>query len=152
MAKAKRKAIQKKGAVKKSVLQTKKAGDFWTHLAFALIVVSIIMLILGGVYSIWAKDKIAKEVKQAIDAELNKQAIDAGDISGMLAFVFAAFGVLWIIIALLMGMTLQIIEKTGERKYKILLLITSVAAMITGRLFDAGILSLIGSIIYLRRE
>ncbi len=146
MAKAKRKAIQKK-----EVLKAKK-GDFWTHLAFALVVVSIVILILGGIYSIWARDRIAQAVKDVIESELKKQAIDAGDISGMLAFVSAAFGVLWIIIALLMGITLVRIEKTGKRKYKVLLLVISVVAMITGRFFDAGILSLIGSIIYLRKK
>lgn len=143
---------RKKEATKKSVLQTKKKEDFWTHLAFALVVVSIIILLLGGIYTIWAKDKIAQAIKLAIEAELNKQAINVGNIEGVLAFVSAAFGVLWIIMAVLMGMALQIIEKTGNKRYKILLLVISVVAMITGRLFDAGILSLIGSIIYLRSK
>ncbi len=151
MAKAKRKAMQKREAVKKSALKAKKE-DFWVHLAFALGIAAVIFLALGGLYSIFAREKMAQEVSQVIEAELKKQAIDGGDVAGILSFVFAAFGVLWVAIAILMGITISKIEKTGSRRQKIFLLFISIITMVSGRFFDAGILSLISAIIYLRSK
>ena len=124
-----RKVVRAKKEVKRAVKKSKAP--------FVLNIIAIIILLLNSAIVLLGKKWVVRMLTQ--------YGLEA------LAANLLTYGVIWLILGILIWISTVRVEKSGSRVEKWYLFALSIITLFSGRL-ESGILTLIGSIMYLNRK
>lgn len=132
MAKIKKKILRKKEVQVKPLRKEKSS-----KVARILVYIAATFLVLNGIISVLARNWFVRMMQQYGFT--------------ITAASLVTYGIIWLVLAFLFWATVKKIEETGLKSEKWLLLALSVITFFAGR-WEAAILALIASIIYLRQK
>ena len=115
-----------------------KKGAKKSRAAFVLAFIAVVILLVNGLLVSFMSKKLSSLI-----------ALYTGNVINASAML--TYGIIWIVLAAFIWMTMHRIEKLQLKSEKWLLLVFAVITFLAGRL-ESGILVLISAIIYLRQK
>jgi len=151
---AKKKAIKKMPAKKKERILL---GQY-SITGFVLICIAVILLLFNGIYYAIARNLIAQRFIECVQEA--KEMIEATIVFPFTMAQIAGFlltlGIIWIVLAILLWITMCQIEITKRKTQKWFLLVVAIITLLSGLISPlviiSGVLAIIASIIYLRKK
>ena len=151
---AKKKAIKKKPAKKKERILLGK----YNRAGFVLICISVILLLFNGIYYAIARNLIAQRFIEGVQEakEMIEVTIVFPFTMAQIASLLLTLGIIWIVLAILLWITMCQIEITKRKTQKWFLLVVAIITLLSGLISPlviiSGVLAIIASIIYLRKK
>ena len=114
-----------------------RRGKRRSKAAYVISIIAIVLLVINGIVSLAAHKQIVRGL------------IDIGMDSS--ASLIVTYGIVWLILALLIWVTIYEIEKKGSTASKWFLLVLGIITLFSGRAIEA-ILIIVASVIYIKRR
>lgn len=132
---ARKKKVKKRGKGRKAAL--------------ILSIIAIIFLVFQSIYYLATKEIILAQIKEALHEFSLPEGITIETIAGTIFNVIFIFSIVWLILAALIIWTTYLLERGKGKWYA--MLICGIISLLTLR-FDAGILSIISSVLYKKQK
>jgi len=157
MAKKRAKKVKQIKQVKQARKQKILLGKY-NRAGFVLICISVILLLFNGIYYAIARNLIAQRFIEGVQEA--KEMIEATIVFPFTMAQIAGFlltlGIIWIVLAILLWITMCQIEITKRKTQKWFLLVVAIITLLSGLISPlviiSGVLAIIASIIYLRKK